>query len=262
MPSGGTTGASMGGNSGLDAHAGGTGGLGGLPGNGGAPGTGGVAPSGGTTATGGIQATGGITASSGTSNVGGTQATGGIGSTGGIMGTGGVTTHDAAADVSQLINEAGNPICGDTLCGTAQYCCNSPCHQCMPSPDTCSLLVCGTADGGPSIPTLPTALLAIPAIPPSAGRPPRHPIPSTSTSVRPACWPCPVASCRLAQLAAPSAVQERRTEAHGKIRMESITGKQLTLTCGPGIAPTCTPRLPLLQFFEQRLGLGQFGIFL
>ena len=148
MPSGGTTGASMGGNSGLDAHAGGTGGLGGLPGNGGAPGTGGVAPSGGTTATGGIQATGGITASSGTSNVGGTQATGGIGSTGGIMGTGGVTTHDAAADVSQLINEAGNPICGDTLCGTAQYCCNSPCHQCMPSPDKCSSLVCGTADGG------------------------------------------------------------------------------------------------------------------
>jgi hypothetical protein len=146
--SGGTTGTGMGGNSGLDASAGGVGGLGGLPGSGGAPGTGGITSAGGTTATGGIQATGGIAASGGTSNVGGTQATGGTASTGGIKGTGGITTHDAAADVSQLINDAGNPICGDTLCGTAQYCCNSPCHQCMPSPDKCSSLVCGTADGG------------------------------------------------------------------------------------------------------------------
>lgn len=147
-PSGGAAGTSIGGNSDSDARAGGSGGLGGLPGSGGVPGTGGVTPAGGTTATGGIQATGGITASGGTSSTGGTQATGGMSSTGGILGTGGVTTHDAAADVSQLINEAGAPICGDTLCGTAQYCCNSPCHQCMPSPDTCSSLVCGTADGG------------------------------------------------------------------------------------------------------------------
>ena len=147
--SGGTTGTGMGGDSGLDAaSAGGVGGLGGLPGSGGAPGTGGISRAGGTTATGGIQATGGIAASGGTSNVGGTQATGGIASTGGIKGTGGITTHDAAADFSQLRNETGSPICGDTLCGIAQYCCDSPCHQCMPTPDTCSSLVCGTTDGG------------------------------------------------------------------------------------------------------------------
>ena len=65
----------------------------------------------------------------------------------GIMGTGRVSTHDAAADFGQLRNETGRPICGDTLCGTAQYCCDSLCHHCMPSPDTCSSLVCGTADG-------------------------------------------------------------------------------------------------------------------
>jgi hypothetical protein len=131
-PSGGAAGAGMGGNSDSDARAGGSGGLGGLPGSGGVPGTGGIPQAGGTTASGGIQATGGTTASSGTSNAGGTQT----------------TAHDAAVDVSQLINDAGNPICGDTLCGSAQYCCNIPCHQCMSSPDKCSSLVCGTADGG------------------------------------------------------------------------------------------------------------------
>jgi hypothetical protein len=58
----------------------------------------------------------------------------------GCTGSGCATAHDAATD--------GNPMCGTRLCGSAEFCCTSPCAACMPTAASCASLVCGTADGG------------------------------------------------------------------------------------------------------------------
>jgi hypothetical protein len=39
-------------------------------------------------------------------------------------------------------------MCGTRLCGSAEYCCKSPCAACMPTAESCASLVCGAGDGG------------------------------------------------------------------------------------------------------------------